>query len=87
MTKKHSRLRLILGDQLNTNHSWYRQKDDDTLYVIAELLQEASYVCHHVQKLCAFFAAMANFAETLRSAGHHFPAPQFYQWSEIIGDS
>ncbi|SCY10746.1 cryptochrome/photolyase family protein [Desulfoluna spongiiphila] len=70
MPKKYSRLRLILGDQLNPSHSWYRQKDDNTLYVIAELHQEASYVCHHVQKLCAFFAAMEQFADTLRSAGH-----------------
>ena len=30
-------LRLILGDQLNASHSWFSDKDDDTLYVIAEL--------------------------------------------------
>jgi deoxyribodipyrimidine photolyase-related protein len=32
--------------------------------------QEAVYVKHHVQKVCAFFAAMAQFAIALESAGH-----------------
>ncbi|OEE70014.1 deoxyribodipyrimidine photolyase [Enterovibrio norvegicus FF-33] len=70
MTATYSRLRLILGDQLNASHSWFREQDDDTLYVIAELHQEASYVPHHVQKVCAFFAAMSAFAQALQHAGH-----------------
>ena len=57
MTKKYQRLRLILGDQLNASHSWFKDKDPDTLYLIAELRQETDYVVHHVQKICAFFAA------------------------------
>ena len=69
MTKYHS-LRLILGDQLNESHSWYRVQDDGVLYVIAELHQEASYVRHHIQKICAFFAAMESFACALKAAGH-----------------
>lgn len=63
-------LRLILGDQLNARHSWYRETDPDTYYLIAELHQEATYVRHHVQKLCAFFASMQHFADALREAGH-----------------
>ncbi len=63
-------LRLILGDQLNASHSWYRQRDAGVLYVIAELRQETDYVKHHVQKLCAFFAAMEAFATALTTAGH-----------------
>ena len=63
-------LRLILGDQLNASHSWYQSKSDDVLYVIAEMHQEASYVKHHIQKICAFFAAMQAFASALQSAGH-----------------
>ena len=63
-------LRLILGDQLNPQHSWYRQQNDDVVYLIAELHQEANYVKHHVQKLCGFFAAMKSFAEQLKAAGH-----------------
>ncbi len=66
----NSTLRLILGDQLNANHSWYRQRDPGVLYLIAELRQETDYVKHHVQKLCAFFAAMEAFAKALQEAGH-----------------
>lgn len=66
----YTTLRLILGDQLNPSHSWFRQKDRRVLYVIAELHQEMHYVKHHVQKICAFFAAMADFAAALQKAGH-----------------
>jgi deoxyribodipyrimidine photolyase-related protein len=69
MQKFHS-LRLILGDQLNGSHTWYRQVDDGVLYLIAELHQEANYVKHHIQKISAFFAAMENFAGALTKAGH-----------------
>lgn len=68
--RKYATLRLILGDQLNTGHSWFQQKDDSVLYVIAELRQETDYVKHHVQKLCAFFAAMEQFAGELEKSGH-----------------
>jgi deoxyribodipyrimidine photolyase-related protein len=64
------RLRLVLGDQLNRAHPWFGATDDDTLYVFAELHQEATYVRHHVQKILAFFAAMAAFAGELEGAGH-----------------
>ena len=37
MTNFHT-LRLILGDQLNRQHTWYQQRDDGVLYLIAELL-------------------------------------------------
>lgn len=63
-------LRLILGDQLNHKHSWFTERHDDVLYVIAELREEASYVRHHVQKVCAFFAAMEAFARSLTKDGH-----------------
>ncbi len=69
--RKYQRLRLILGDQLNAAHRWFRKKDDRCLYLIAELLQETNYVRHHIQKLCAFFAAMASFAGALKQSGHH----------------
>ncbi|MDG9666701.1 cryptochrome/photolyase family protein [Hahella sp. CR1] len=63
-------LRLLLGDQLNAAHSWFRETDPGVLYVIAELPQEVDYVVHHVQKVCAFFASMQAFADALRKAGH-----------------
>ena len=59
-----------MGDQLNINHSWYAQQDESTLYLIAELHQESNYDRHHIQKLCGFFAAMAEFANQLCHLGH-----------------
>ena len=63
-------LRLILGDQLNSNHSWYQKTDSDITYVMLEVMQEQQYVKHHVQKIMAFFAAMRNFAHQLVKKGH-----------------
>lgn len=60
-----------MGDQLNANHSWFKKKDASILYVIAELKQETYYVKHHVQKICAFFLSMMEFAQALSHAGHH----------------
>jgi deoxyribodipyrimidine photolyase-related protein len=68
MKKKH--LRLILGDQLNPMHSWFDSFDPEIVYVIAELHQEANYAKHHIQKITAFFAAMADFSEYLKRKGH-----------------
>ncbi len=63
-------LKLILGDQLNAGHSWFRQADPNVVFVIAELAQEARYVTHHIQKILAFFGAMRRFADALEEAGH-----------------
>lgn len=70
MSKKKT-LRLILGDQLNASHSWFGKKEKEVTYLIAELRQETDYVKHHVQKLCAFFKAMEQFAQALSEAGHN----------------
>lgn len=63
-------LRLILGDQLNLNHSWLQTKDESVIYLMAEVRQETDYVKHHIQKVTAFFLAMRHFAETLQCQGH-----------------
>jgi deoxyribodipyrimidine photolyase-related protein len=63
-------LRLILGDQLNLNHSWFKKADDNVLYVMMEVRQETDFVMHHIQKVLAFFAAMREFARQLREKGH-----------------
>ena len=63
-------LRLILGDQLNQNHHWYKAKDEKVLYVMMEMRQETDYVRHHVQKVIAFFMAMRSFCEWLKGEGH-----------------
>ncbi|MGB1737584.1 MAG: cryptochrome/photolyase family protein, partial [Pseudomonadales bacterium] len=70
MTDSVPTLRLILGDQLNANHSWFRVVDDSVVYLLAELHEEASYAPHHIQKLQAFFLAMQQFSARLRQAGH-----------------
>jgi len=63
-------LRLILGDQLNHNHSWFKNVDDRITYVLMEVRTETDYVWHHIQKIAGFFASMQNFAEALKIANH-----------------
>jgi deoxyribodipyrimidine photolyase-related protein len=63
-------LRLILGDQLNSSHSWFALTDPNVTYVMMELRSETDYVVHHVQKVLGFFAAMRRFSDHLRSKGH-----------------
>ena len=65
-------VRLILGDQLNQNHSWFSSVNDDITYVIAEMRQETDYVKHHIQKVTAFFLAMRSFKKDLSAKGHNF---------------
>ncbi len=64
------KLRLILGDQLNSCHSWFKEKNDDVIYCMFEMRQETDYVKHHIKKVAAFFLAMRNFAEELQGEGH-----------------
>ena len=63
-------LRLILGDQLNLNHSWFKKQDRRVTYVLMEIRQETDYVQHHIQKVAALFSAMRNFAASLKASGH-----------------
>lgn len=63
-------LRLILGDQLNHQHSWFESTNENVFYVIMEMRQETDYVHHHIQKIIAFFTAMRSFSEHLTSEGH-----------------
>ena len=65
-----TRLRLILGDQLNARHSWFRHVDDEVIYVLMEVRSETDYVRHHAQKVLGIFAAMRRFAHALTHAGH-----------------
>ena len=67
---KVNEVRLILGDQLNHHHSWFRGVRKDVLYIMIELPQEQEYVRHHVQKTLCFFLAMRAFASDLQNAGH-----------------
>jgi len=70
MTNTHKTLRLILGDQLNINHSWYSTVEASVTYVLMELRSETDYAKHHIQKVIGFFAAMRAFAHELQKQGH-----------------
>ncbi|WP_445719692.1 cryptochrome/photolyase family protein [Flavobacterium sp.] len=63
-------LRLILGDQLNLQHSWFEDVNPNVMYVMAEMRQETHYVKHHIQKVVAFFLSMRNFSDELVKKGH-----------------
>jgi deoxyribodipyrimidine photolyase-related protein len=64
------KLRLILGDQLNSQHSWLAETDQDTMYCLFEMRQETDYITHHIQKVIGYFTAMRNFADELKKAKH-----------------
>lgn len=64
------KLRLILGDQLNSEHSWFQECDTNTIYILAEMRQETDYAKHHIQKVVAFFISMRNFYKAILSHGH-----------------
>ena len=63
-------LRLILGDQLNIQHSWYESVSESNVYCMFEMRQETDYVKHHIQKVVGFFAAMREFSKQLEAQGH-----------------
>ena len=65
-----STVRLILGDQLNPDHSWFGKKDASVTYVFMEVRSETDYVVHHAQKVIAIFAGMRRMAELLKKQGH-----------------
>ena len=49
------KLRLILGDQLNIQHPWFKTIDATVCYILMEMRQETDYAPHHIQKVVAFF--------------------------------
>ena len=65
-------LRFILGDQLNSEHSWFKEKNSNIHYLMMEIKQELEYTTHHIQKISAYFLSMRNFVEEKSREGHHF---------------
>ena len=63
-------LRLVLGDQLNSHHSWFKTVDDSVTYVMMEIRTETDYATHHIQKVVGFFSAMQEFATELQLQKH-----------------
>ena len=64
------KLRLILGDQLNINHSWFSKVDTNVVFCLFEMRQETDYVQHHIQKVVGFFSAMRSFSSELSAKNH-----------------
>ena len=65
-----SSLRLILGDQLSFDLASLQGLDiqRDTVLLV-EVMEEASHVPHHPQKITLIFSAMRHFAEALQQRG------------------
>lgn len=61
-------LRIILGDQLNINHSWFKAINDDVTYLMMEINSEMTYVKHHIQKIIGFINAMRSFRNEIGRA-------------------
>ncbi|GAB5555747.1 MAG: cryptochrome/photolyase family protein [Saprospiraceae bacterium] len=63
-------LRVILGDQLNHKHTWFKEVSDEVVYLMMECHSETNYVRHHIQKIIGFFLAMRSFSKMLKEEGH-----------------
>jgi len=60
----------ILGDQLTRTLASLRGRTkDDTIILMMEVWDEATYVRHHKQKIVLIFSAMRHFAAQLENAG------------------
>ncbi len=63
-------LRVILGDQLSARLEIVSSADRERdVFLLAEVMAEASYVNHHVKKIAFLFSAMRHFAAALTAAG------------------
>ncbi len=64
------KLILVLGDQLSRGISSLRAGDRvRDVVLMAEVLDEATYVGHHKKKIAFLFSAMRHFAEELKNEG------------------
>jgi len=64
------RFGLILGDQLHHQLATLKVLDrTQDVILMAEVLQEATYVVHHRQKIALIFSAMRHFAKELKAEG------------------
>ena len=60
----------VLGDQLSRDLASLRHRNkDDTVVLMMEVWDEATYVKHHKQKIALIFSAMRHFAQELRADG------------------
>ena len=65
-----TRLVLVLGDQLTETLSAVRKADKASdVIVMAEVVEEATYVRHHAKKIAFLFSAMRHFAKRMEDDG------------------
>ncbi len=63
-------LRLVLGDQLSRGLAGLADLDmSQDVVLMAEVMEEVTYVRHHKRKIAFLFSAMRHFAEALRAEG------------------
>ena len=63
-------IRLVLGDQLSRSLSGLADLDKERdVVLMAEVIEEVSYVRHHKRKVAFLFSAMRHFADELRDEG------------------
>ena len=75
---------LILGDQLNhqlATLKYLNPKED--IILMAEVLEEATYVAHHPQKIALIFSAMRHFAKELKAQSWKVRYHPFQRESDI----
>lgn len=78
------RFGLILGDQLSHQLATLKHLDrSQDVILMAEVLEEASYVPHHPQKIALIFSAMRHFAKELRAQGWKIRYQVFNRQSPI----
>ena len=63
-------IRLVLGDQLSRSLSGLAGLDKKLdVVLMAEVIEEVTYVRHHKRKVAFLFSAMRHFADELREEG------------------
>ena len=62
-------LRIVLGDQLTRGLSSLLDYQPGDVVLMMEVVEEATYVPHHKQKIALILSAMRHFAESLRAEG------------------
>lgn len=75
---------LILGDQLHHQLATLKYLDrSEDVILMAEVLEESTYVAHHPQKIALIFSAMRHFAKELKAQGWRVRYHAFNRNSEI----
>jgi deoxyribodipyrimidine photolyase-related protein len=64
-----TRLHLVMGDQLTRGLSALADLGHDSVVLMVEVADEATYVRHHKQKIALILSAMRHFAASLRARG------------------